>query len=198
MGAVSTGSTRPSENVPPSEFGNYRFTFLSGAPLTKAAYMAELIDRARIDHKTDTYIHGYPFFWDRDLADAAQLKAEQYVYSRTGEKQVPTAWYSVLPQKYQVQNLVEIDVNGGGNPEEIVGYWTAYWEPHIEKKKIEYEDEWGEKQTREETVMVEGRYIHPSADMNKIFNHESRYIGVGHVASDLYNLRDYWVVLLAK
>ena len=46
--------------------------------------------------------------------------------------------------------------------------------------------------------MVEGRYIHPSADMNKIFNHESRYIGVGHVASDKYNMRDYWVVLLGK
>ena len=196
--AAGTPTGNPSEDVPQTEYGNYRLDYLSGAPATKAAYMANLINVARLNHRTDKYIHNYPFQWDRGLANAAQLKAEQYVYSRTNEKTVTASWYDALPQKYRIQTLVEIDVNGGGNPADIVGYWTAYWDGHYEEVEEEYEDEDGEKKTRKEKKWVEGRYIHESADMNKIFNHESRNIGVGHVESTKYNLKDYWVVLMGN
>ncbi len=197
--APTTPTGHASEDVPASEYGAYKLPYVAGAPSTKSAYMANLINDARLNHKTDTYIHGYPFQWDRYLADAAQLKAEQYVYSRTYEKPTPSvAWYSVLPQKFSYQTFVEIDKNGGGDPAAIVGYWTAYMDPHYEEVEVEYEDEYGEKKKKKDNVWVEGRYIHECADKNKIFNQEYRYIGVGHVESSKYDMRDYWVILMAK
>ncbi|MBQ9437463.1 MAG: hypothetical protein IJU50_03955 [Lachnospiraceae bacterium] len=183
---VSGTTIYNTDQLPESEFANYKFTFLNGAPQTKAAWLAELIDNARINNKTDKYIWGYPFEWDPGLAKAAQMQAEEYVYSRTNERAVTQgAWAGQVPQKFRA-NLVQILVNGGGNAEGIVGYWTAYQDP----RRVTKEDG--------ETVMEEGRYIHPSSDLNKIFDHNARYIGAGHVASDKYNMKDYWVVLLSQ
>ena len=181
--------------LPASEYGNYTFTFLHGAPQTKPAWMAELIDYARIYNKTDSYIKGYPFEWDQALADAAQLKAEEYVYGRTKEKEIKEgAWKALVPSHYNWANINEVNQDGGGSPDAIVGYWTHFAEGHYETYNVT-DDEGNPK---EERKWVEGTYVHPGSALNKIFSHNSRHIGVGHVHSDLYYNGDYWVILLAE
>ena len=181
--------------LPASEYGNYTFTFLHGAPQTKSAWMAELIDYARIYNKTDNYIKSYPFEWDQALADAAQLKAEEWVYGRTKEKEVKEgAWKALVPSHYNWLNLIELDQDGGGSPEAIVGYWTHFAEGHYEYRDVQQEDG----SYDNERVWVEGTYVHPGTHLNKIFSHNSRHIGVGHVHSYNYYNGDYWVILLTE
>ncbi len=179
--AVQTEAAAPAAQTP-----HYKFTFLTDAPQTESAWLAELIDNARVNNPTDKYIWSYPFVWDQGLADAAQMNAEEHVYHVTKEKEIKEgAWRAAVPEKFR-SNLVELFVDGKGNPEEIVGYWTAYQD----QRRIVTEDG--------ETVVEPGRYIHPGSDLNKIFSHNSRYIGVGHVHSDKYYNGNYWVVLLSQ
>ena len=172
--------------APVQEEPRYKFSFLQGAPQTDAAWMAELIDYARIYNKGDKYIHGYPYAWDQGLADAAQLRARNDVYLKTKEQEVnPEAWRAAVPERFRA-NLQEIIFEGNGSPEEIIGYWTQW-----QDERTHY--------TADGTFVKEpGRFIHPGSILNKLFNHNARYIGVGHVIDDKYVNRHYWVVFISE
>ena len=164
----------------------YKFTFLQGAPQTEAAWMAELIDHARIYNPSDKYIRGYPYVWAQDLADAAQVRAQNDVYLKTKEQEVnPEAWKAAVPEKYRA-NLQEIIFEGNGSPEDLIGYWTQW-----QDERLHYTEEG-------ELIKEPGRYIHPGSILNKLFSHNARVIGVGHVVNDKFPGRHYWVVYLSE